>query len=307
MAVGLRDTITERRNKLATKDSKKTTGPGGVEVKKMSQNYDISEAIQVWHGPPKSGKSITAAALEHVSEQYGLPVKPFVFHFEPGTGGFACTGTCETCPQCGGKGKEGRSLCPMCNGDEVVRKVISSVDEFREWLEWFTDSEYNLAVIDTMDRCYQVISDSICATLQIPGPHASDHGLAWTMIYDELRELLAIPIEAGKGMILIMHVYMMERRVRGGNVQTATFNVSGKSRQYIAGLADQILYFDVVPHETEDRDKYVIFSRAQSGIEAGDRWNIFPEELDRGGLDEKTNLPVEAAEKILECYGYLET
>ena len=82
--------------------------------------------------------------------------------------------------------------------------------------------------------------------------------------------------------------------MKGGSIQTATFNVSGKSRQFLAGLANQILHFEVVPDG--DKDKYVISTRASSGVEAGDHWGVMPEEIDRG------DSPEAAAEAILKCF-----
>ena len=74
----------------------------------------------------------------------------------------------------------------------------------------------------------------------------------------------------------------------------ATFNVSGKTRPYLAGLANQILHFSINPDGEGDR--HVITTTAESGIEAGDHWGVFPDELDRG------DSPEEGAEAILRCF-----
>ena len=110
------------------------------------------------------------------------------------------------------------------------------------------------------------------------------------------------PIGAGKGLILIMHTYEREQRVRGGGVTTkSTFNVPGKARPYLAGLADQVFHLAVLPHPTEDGDQHILIAAATAGVEAGDRWGLFPEEgLDLGDSAEA------AATAILTQYGYLE-
>ncbi|MBU2249079.1 MAG: hypothetical protein KKD77_20195, partial [Gammaproteobacteria bacterium] len=127
--------------------------------------------------------------------------------------------------------------------------------------------------------------------------------IAWAMIADDVRECLGILTGSNKALIIIAHVYMQTKRVRGGGeVSTATFNVSGKSRQYVAGLANQILHFDVVPDLEHDakRDKHVVIASAQSGVQAGDQWGLFPDELDLG------DSPEEGAEAILTAFGMLE-
>ena len=80
---------------------------------------------------------------------------------------------------------------------------------------------------------------------------------------------------------------------------TATFNVSGKTRPFIEGMADQILHFDLEPG-SDDEDRRVIVASPRSGVQAGDRWGLFPEELDRG------KSPEEGAKAILGCFYELE-
>lgn len=268
-------------------------GPGGVPIRKLPPAFDFNKAIALWVGPPKTGKTSTAAALGKIAEEYGLEkeINPFFMLFEPGSGGVELNCTSETCG-CEGKDKD----CPDCAGEGIKRKILSSLEDMDEWFEWAAKSDFNPIVIDTGDAMWQTIADGVCLRLGIATPTDSDHGIAWVQIVDELREKLAILTGAGKGLIIIMHVYMQERRVRGGSITTATFNVSGKSRQYLNGLANQILFFSVDPDG--DHDKYTITARAQAGVEAGDHWGIFPEELDRG------KSPEEAAKAILGCYGY---
>jgi len=275
-------------------------GPGGVPIRKMQPNHSLSEAVELWIGRPKIGKTSTAAALGTVADKYGLDLKPFVFVFEKGTGGVQFTGTSKTCPECKGSGKSGKSKCSECMGDGVVRHVLSDLDEIREWFVWFADSPYNLAIIDTGDAMFQVVADAVCAQIGVPSPvAANDHGNTWYAIFDAMRELISILVASGKGIIFLMHVYMMEKRLKGGTVTTATFNIPGKTRQYLAQMANQILYFDVVPDD-DGTDKHVVFAHAQSGIEAGDQWGVFPAELDLGASAE------EAAENMLTVWGYLE-
>jgi hypothetical protein len=277
-----------------------SNSPSGAPIKKMQANNSMSEAVELWIGRPKVGKTSTSAALGTVAEKYGLDINPFVFVFEKGTGGVEFTGTQMQCPVCKGTGKVGKSKCDECLGDGVVRLVLSSIAEIREWFTWFSESDYNLAIIDTGDAMFQCVADCVCADLGVPSPvQANDHGNTWYAIFDLMRELIGILAASGKGIIFLMHVYMMEKRLRGGTVTTATFNISGKTRNYLAQMANQILYFDVVPDE-EGNDKHMLFAEATSGIEAGDQWGIFPPELELGGSAE------EAAEAILTQWGYLE-
>jgi len=264
-------------------------GPGGVEIKTLPQSYDFLKSIEIWQGAPKTGKTSTAAALGPVAESLGIGgVRPFFMLFEPGSGGVEIEGTSETC-DCGGK-----KSCDVCEGTGVKRKILQTLEEIDEWFEWAAKSEHNPIIIDTGDAMYQAIADGVCVKLGILNPTQSDHGIAWVLVFDEMREKLAILTGSGKSVIILMHVYYQEKRVKGGSMTVATFNVSGKTRPYLAGLANQILHFSINPDGEGDR--HVITTTAESGIEAGDHWGVFPDELDRG------DSPEEGAEAILRCF-----
>jgi len=284
--------------------AKNTKGPGGVEIKTLSPNMNIASAKQIWKGEPKCGKTSTAAALKTVSDQYGLDVKPFFLLFEPGSEGVSLDCTSEPCEVCGGTGKEGKKKCETCEGAGTVRLILTTRKEMREWFEWFVESDFDIAVIDTGDKFYQAIMDDVCVEMNIVSPYgANDNGISWSVIFDAMRELLGILEASGKGVILIHHVYKQEKRVKGGSTVTQlVFNVPGKAKVYLAGFADQVLHFDIVPDEATDgdTDKHVLIGEHRASIEAGDRWGMFPAELDLGDSAET------AAEAILTCFGYLE-
>jgi len=266
------------------------TGPGGVPIVVMPESFDFLTSVQLWQGSPKTGKTSTAAALRGAAEELGIDgIKPFFLLFEPGSGGVTCEATSEVC-DCG-KDKN----CPECGGLGIKRKILSTLPEMEEWFDWAAKSDRNPIIIDTGDAMYQAVSDAVCVAMGITNPTQADHGIAWVNIFDEMRSKLSILTGAGKSVIIIMHVYMQERRLKGGaTIQTATFNVSGKTRPYLAGLANQILHFDVVPEG--DEDKHIIITHPTAGIEAGDHWGIMPEELDRG------DSPEEGAKAILKCF-----
>jgi hypothetical protein len=273
--------------------SPQVMAPGGVIIEPLEPDFSLETATMGWFGSPKCGKTSTFCALGTVAEEYGIDdVKPFLMLFEAGSGGATVRCTSEPC-KCGGKKKD----CSDCKGQGAVRKVLSSLEEVVEWFEWAAKSEYNLIGIDTCDAMYQLVCDGVCKRLGINTPSDLEFGVAWSQIYDEMRELLAILTRAGKGIVLLMHVYYQERRVRGGTIQVATFNITGKSRPYIAGLCDQLLFFDVQPN-ADDEDRHTITVKATAGIEAGDRWGVFPDTLDRGESAE------DGAKAILSCFGY---
>jgi hypothetical protein len=272
------------------KETKGVMGPDGVALETMEPAFEFSKAVQVWQGPPKTGKTSTAAALRRVALKHGIEeVNPFFMLFEPGSDGVEVQCTSEKC-DCG-KNKS----CPHCNGKGMRRKILQTLKDIDTWFEWAAKSPFNPIVIDTCDAMFQAVSDGVCARMEIRAPHMADHGVAWVDIYDEMREKFGILTGAGKGLILIMHVYMQEKRVKGGSMSTATFNVGGKTKPFIEGMADQILHFDLEPG-TDGEDKRVIISQPRAGIQAGDRWGLFPEELDRG----KT--PEEGAKAVLGCF-----
>ena len=283
--------------KQLTEQSSPGQGPDGQDIVTMEKKQDFTTSVQLWVGGPKVGKTSTAAALGEVSKEYNLGFDPFFLPFESGTGGIKLKCASQTCPTCGGSGKAGKGKCPDCGGAGQVRLLLRKKEDIQKWFEWAAQSQHNPIIIDTGDAMFQAVSDYICEGLGIASPFgANDHGISWAMIYDEMRSLLGT-ITASKALIIIMHVQMQEVKERGATYSKAVFNISGKTRVFIAGMADQYLHFDVVPGE--EGDKHVIIAAPQAGIEAGDRWGLFPEMLDLG------KSPKEAAEAILEVFGYL--
>lgn len=274
-----------------------SSGPDGISIEMMEKKQDFTTAVQLWVGGPKVGKTSTAAALGEVSGEYGLGFDPFFLPFESGTGGVRIKCASQPCPVCK-KTKAGKK-CPECGGSGVTRLLLRKQEDIRKWFEWAAQSEHNPIIIDTGDAMFQAVMDYTCDGLGIKSPFgADDHGISWAMIYDEMRSLLGT-ITASKGLIVIMHVQMQEVRLRGGSISKAVFNVSGKTRTFLAGMADQYLHFTVMPNEDGDGDRHVIIAAPESGVEAGDRWGLFPPLLELG------KSPKEAAEAILEVFGYL--
>jgi len=284
-------TTKKAKTRAKAKPSSKSeeSGPGGVPIREMPRSFDFLKSIQIWQGPPKTGKTSTAAALKDVAEGMGLEgVDPFFMLFEPGSGGVAIKGTSQVC-ECGGK-----KSCPECEGAGVKRLILSEEKEISDWFDWAAKSDCNPIVIDTGDAMFQAVADYVCVRLGIGNPSQADHGIAWVQIFDEMRMLISTITSQEKALIIIMHVHYQEKRVKGGSIQTATFNVSGKTRPYLAGLANQILHFGVVPDG--DGDKHTIATTPTAGVEAGDHWELFPDELDRG------DSPESGAEAILGCF-----
>ena len=279
-------------------------GPDGKELKRMEKDMDMRRAIQIWQGRPKIGKTSTANALGVVAEKYDLGFTPFFMLFEPGSGGCEVKGTYEDCTTCKGTGKVGKKPCPECKGMGIKRHILTDLKDIEKWFEWAAkEPDLNPIVLDTGDAMFQIVSDAVCVQIGISSPHqAGDHGAAWSIIYDEMRSLLGILTGAGKGLIIIMHVTVEERRVKGGSIQTAVFNVAGKTRKLLNSMANQILHFDMVPDEKskDGADKHVVFAQPTAGIEAGDHWGLFPPELDLGNSAE------EGAAAILETFGFIE-
>ena len=288
----------QKNNKVIAVDDSVIMGPDGEPMMIMPPNFDFTTAIQVWQGAPKTGKTSTASALGTVAKRLGIPgIRPFFLIFEPGTGGVDIEGTSRKC-ECKGKDKS----CSVCGGLGVVRLVLDvDVDPqdplktVNTWFEWVVTTAYNPIVIDTADAMHRVLSDGVCMKMGISGPHKSDHGIAWSELFNEWREKLSILVNSGKGVILLSHLYYQEKKLRGGaTMQSATFNIGGKSKPYLEGLANQIIHFEVVP--SADVDKHIISTRRTAGIEAGDHWGVYPDELDRGQSSE------EGAEAILRCW-----
>jgi hypothetical protein len=287
--------------KAKSEDDALILGPDGHPITEMDEDKDLLHAKQVWVGRPKIGKTSTAAALGQVANKYGFhEINPFFLLFEAGSGGVKMQGTSKPCPTCKGTGKDnGKAKCAACQGSGSQRHVLSTMADIEKWFEWAAASPFNPIVIDTGDALMQTVMDAVCVDLKIPSPYgANDNGISWAVIFDKMRELLSILDE--KGVILLMHMYMIEKRTRTGSVPVATFNIPGKTRGYISGWANQILFFDILPKEEGEGDERVVIAEPQAGIEAGDQWHMFPPKLSLG------ESAAAAAEAMLEVFGYLE-
>jgi hypothetical protein len=282
------------------KQSAPGSGPDGVPINMMEKKQDFTTSVQLWVGGPKMGKTSTAAALGEVSREYDLGFDPFFLMFEPGSGGVNLKCTSQTCPACEGTGKAGKGKCKECGGAGTIRLILHSEEEVKKWFEWAAESEYNPIIIDTGDAMYETVSEYVCKGLGIKSAYgADDHGMSWAMIRSEMRGLLTT-ITATKALIIIMHVQMQEVRIGGATMTKAVFNVAGKARTDLAAMADQYLHFTMMPEEKGAGERHVIIAAPQTGIEAGDRWGLFPEVLDLGKSAK------EGAEAILEVFGYIE-
>jgi len=277
-------------------------GPGGVIMKKLPASWDFTRSIQIWQGAPKSGKTSTAAALGPVAREYGIPgINPFFLLFEAGSGGVEVDCTMKPCA-CGGKDPD----CTDCDGEGVARLVLTEdnnpanpFETIDEWFDWAAQSPHNPIVVDTADAMFSAVNDGICLQMGINDPSQSDHGTAWSAIAAKWRELCGVLTGVNKSVIFLAHIYYQEKRLRGGaSITTATFNVSGKSKQFLEGAANQIVHFEVEP--SEDDDKHILTTRRCAGIEAGDQWKVYPEMLDLG------NSPEAGAKAILGCFYELE-
>ena len=284
------------------KQSQPGQGPDGIPINMMEKKQDFTTSVQLWVGGPKMGKTSTAAALGEVSREHDLGFDPFFLMFEPGSGGVHLKCTSRSCPTCGGGKnlKVGKHKCPDCGGVGTTRLILHEEEEVKKWFEWAAQSEYNPIIIDTGDAMYEAVSEYVCKSRGITSAYgADDHGMSWALIRSEMRGLLTT-ITATKALIIIMHVQMQEVRVGGATMTKAVFNVAGKARTDLTAMADQYLHFTMMPNEKGDGDRHVIIAAPQTGIEAGDRWGLFPEVLDLGTSAK------EGAEAILEVFGYIE-
>ena len=224
----------------AKKKQTEIKGPGGVPIRKMKPNYSFENAVQIWKGAPKVGKTSTAAALGDL----GIDgIDPFFLQFEQGTGGVEINGTSVVCPQCNGKLSKS---CEICEGTGIVRHILQDLDETKEWFKWAAESDYNPIVIDTVDAMWRAVADGVCLRMGIASPTQSDHGIAWMEIFDEMRELLSILRAEDKAVIMILHVYMQEKRTRGGMISTvldlAKFDVAMDRNRIVSEASKEAMF-----------------------------------------------------------------
>lgn len=80
-------------------------------------------------------------------------------------------------------------------------------ERFKSYVELFiTSDEFEIGIIDTIDRCYICCFEEVCRRYKITSPNQSDNGPAvWDEIAAEFEALLCMIQESGKGLIMLSH------------------------------------------------------------------------------------------------------
>lgn len=80
-------------------------------------------------------------------------------------------------------------------------------NSFKSYVELFINSdEYETAVIDTVDRCYDKCLEYVCQENGCTHPNQkNDYGDTWSQVKREFDALLGMIHDSGKGLILLSH------------------------------------------------------------------------------------------------------
>lgn len=125
---------------------------------------------------------------------------------------------------------------------------------------------FTTVVIDTVDGAYQFCRQHVCKEQRIDHESEDKFGRAWDLVKTEWMKAVTFIQSMGLGLWLISHADTKEVKIRGVKRQVTTLSLSGKTRQTIMALADEILYID--QDETGKRRLCVV---PQDSLECGGR------------------------------------
>lgn len=213
---------------------------------------DLTRKKILIHGEPKAGKTTLAAAIPDA----------IFLATEPGLG----------------------SVEAMRWEDEKGNYVIDSwaklMTATREAVE---SKRFRVVVLDTIDLCYELAREHICAN------HGEEYytdgklgyGKGTALINNEMRRYLMRLGALDMGVVLLGHTVMETVTTRTGDIQRAVPNLPEKARRPLLGMMDAILYVDFETEQQGDRRvaKRVLRTKPHPNWEAGDRSGRLPHTL----------------------------
>ncbi len=146
------------------------------------------------------------------------------------------------------------------------------------------DHDFKTVVIDTVNNLYMFACRHICEKYKVDyvGDFKSigkGHVLANSLFYETLLKLASLPV----GLWMIAHSVDVEIETRTEKYRKSVPQLPDKASGQILGMADLILYADIIEEKTADGKtvfRRVLHTKPSKYFEAGDRSSIMPPVID---------------------------
>lgn len=207
---------------------------------------NLHDRIQLWHGPPKIGKTVQANRI---------PGGSFFLRFEPGHDHIEHIG--ETC------------------GDWL--KFLGVGRALMEAKKRGDALSFNTIIVDTAGEAFRRCQEYILRSLGLEHESDGDYGKGYSMVENEFRRRMVGLCNLGFGVVMISHTTSVTRsNGKKGNAKQEwselVVDLPKAAMRVIPPMADVILFFTKEHNEVTDEWEHVIKTRGTAAYMAGVRY-----------------------------------
>lgn len=164
------------------------------------------------------------------------------------------------------------------------RPCVGSWEEFRAACKLIADGghPFKTVVIDTIDNAYALCQTHVLGKNKVE--HESDlaYGKGYALVNNEFMRVINRLASLPYGLCLISHSKLVDEETRAGKRTRIVPTLAGKTRDYVLGLVDVVLYAEVISERTEKglAHRRVMRTKPTDEYDAGDRTGKLPEVMD---------------------------
>lgn len=162
------------------------------------------------------------------------------------------------------------------NSLEVYQLPVTNWAEFLEACgEVKSSDRFSTVVVDTIDNAYQYCLEHVCKREGFPYPREENFGKDWFLITQEFKRVIGKLSQGPRGVVLVSHSQDVTLKTSTSEITKAVPAITGKAREFLLGLADVILYAEIITNKKGS--SRVLHSAPSENWEAGDRTGRLPE------------------------------
>ena len=154
---------------------------------------------------------------------------------------------------------------------ECYKVNIRSWDEFLDACADIVNQKHNFKtiVIDIVDNLYDMCSDYICMKKGFEHPSDLPMGKGYGFVNEEFRKKVNKLSKLGYTILFISHLNTEKIKTKTKEYDMFTPTVTGKTRKFILGLCDHILY--ITSRMEQEKEVRTIVTRGSMYWDAGSR------------------------------------
>ena len=145
------------------------------------------------------------------------------------------------------------------------------------------DHQFKVIIIDTIDICYKLCAQYICAKYKVEHEADLPYGKGWSLVSNEFQRVMLKLAHLPYGLVMISHTQEKEVETRTGKIIKVVPTLPDKAAKFILGLVDIIAFGDFEAESNADGEKVfrrVIRTKPTVYYDAGDRSGRLPDTID---------------------------